>query len=119
MSEAGRYAPQESSRQCAIRELAGLLKPSEKAKYTIGRQQRRARQDAYRRELDEQVADEGERRKGDARKIREIEGRHELQSVSLSVVAYKTSADTGACIRTGSKCTFNECPIVGKFAQLY
>ncbi len=47
------------------------------------REQRRARQEAYRRELNLQVADSEERREVDAQRIRELEARHELQSVSF------------------------------------
>lgn len=46
------------------------------------REQRRAQQEAYRRELSSQIADTEARRELHARKIRELEERHELQSVS-------------------------------------
>lgn len=49
------------------------------------REQRRARQEAYRRELNLQVRDSQERRQIDAQRIRELEARHELQSVSFVI----------------------------------
>ncbi|CAM9251498.1 unnamed protein product, partial [Laminaria digitata] len=47
-------------------------------------EKRRARQDAYRHVLDLQVADDKERRKLDAQKIREVEERHELKSATYN-----------------------------------
>lgn len=54
----------------------------QEADHVKDRAQRRARQEAYRRELNSQVADSVERREIDARRIRDLEARHELQSVS-------------------------------------
>ncbi|CAM9522164.1 unnamed protein product [Ectocarpus sp. 12 AP-2014] len=48
------------------------------------REQRRARQEAYRRELSSQIADTEARREMHARKIRELEERHELQSATYN-----------------------------------
>lgn len=53
-----------------------------KATRVSSNEKRRARQDAYRQELDVQVAEDRERRNLDAQKIREVEKRHELKSVS-------------------------------------
>lgn len=47
------------------------------------REQRRARQEAYRRELNSQVADSSVRRELQAQRIKELEEAHELKSVRI------------------------------------
>lgn len=58
------------------------------ANHMKDRELRRARQEEYRRELNSQVADGEERRELNARRIRELEERHEQKSVSLVMVTY-------------------------------
>lgn len=53
----------------------------QEADHVKDREQRRARQEAYRRELNSQVADSEARRELLARHIQELEERHELKSV--------------------------------------
>lgn len=55
----------------------------QQANHIKDREQRRARQEAYRRELNSQVADGVERRELNARRIKELEERNELKLVSL------------------------------------
>lgn len=70
----------------------GLVLNGTKASRVSSNEKRRARQDAYRQELDVQVAEDRERRKLEAQKIRDVEERHELKSVrtvSLSAKMYR------------------------------
>lgn len=53
--------------------------------YAKDREQRRAQQEAYRRDLNSQVADAAQRREQNERRIRELEEKHEVKSVSLVV----------------------------------
>ena len=64
----------------------GLVLNGTKANRVSSNEKRRARQDAYRQELDVQVAEDRERRKLEAQKIREVEERHELKSVSFFLI---------------------------------
>lgn len=50
------------------------------------REQRRARQEAYRRELNSQVADSEARRELEAQQVKELEERHELKSVRIMAI---------------------------------
>ena len=53
----------------------------QEANHVKDREQRRARQEAYRRELNSQVADSEARREVQAQQLKELEERHELKSV--------------------------------------
>lgn len=58
----------------------------EQANHLKEREKRRARQEAYRRELNSQVAEGEERRKLHAQRNRELEERDEQKSVSLALL---------------------------------
>lgn len=60
---------------------AGFRLDVQEANLVKDREQRRARQEAYRRELNSQIADSEARRELKAQRIKELEETHDLKSV--------------------------------------
>lgn len=93
------------SNEGLLAEITGLLLDRDKVGKVPSRQERRRRQEEYRRDLTLQIKEEAQRRNREARRINQLEKQHELKSVRRFVrEALKPRADGRAAL------VFGRCP---------